>query len=84
MMFSRQDEHEQREHEGEEPHSLVAGGTSYRVGDEFVGQSRRSTACGPAQGCGGVPPIRNAVMTDHRGHHVSGRIGESDLGVRRF
>ena len=40
IMFDDQDEHEQREHEREELHPLVAGGALQRVGDEFVGQLR--------------------------------------------
>ena len=32
-----EDEHEEREHEREEPHALLAGGTSHGRGDELVG-----------------------------------------------
>ena len=58
-----QDEHEQREHEREELHPLLAGGALDRVGDEFVGQLGDRLHAGPAPARGAaLAPSSSAQM----------------------
>ena len=78
----RQDEHEDREHEGKKPHAFGAGGRAHHGGDEFVGQlGRRLQARGHQARRSAVPITRNGGQADHRDQHEGGRIGEGDLGV---
>ena len=74
-----QNEHEQREHQREELHALLAGGAVDRVGDELVGQFRDRLH--PA---GDERPRRTAADqqrpdADHGDRHEQRGIGEGDL-----
>ena len=81
MMFSCQDEHEQREHKRKEAHTFAAGRTADCIGNELIGHfgrrldaARHKTALGCAA---------NKECGDHRhgGNHVGCGIGECDLGI---
>src|ERR1035441_2415507 len=76
-----QNEHEQREHEGEELHAFRTGGATHRGGDEFVGKLRgRLQARGDQAAAGGADDQKGGNVYHRRGHEGRG-IGEDDLGV---
>src|SRR4029077_6713550 len=77
----RQDEREQREHKGEETHSLGAGCTFYGVGDEFVRQlGCRLHAARHKASLGGT--AEKECSNDHNScDHIGRRVGESDLRI---
>src|SRR5262245_34085004 len=76
-----QNEHEKREHEGEEAHAFAAGRASYGIGDKLVRQfCRRLQAVRHQASFGGAA---NKKYRDH-GYgrdHIGRRIGEGDLGI---
>src|SRR5215468_520988 len=80
----RQDEREQREHEGEETHPLGAGRTFYGVGDEFVSQlGGRLHAARHKASLGGA--AQKECGDDHNcGDHVGRGVGEGDLRIANF
>ncbi len=77
----RQHEHEDREHEGEEPHAFVTGGRAHGRGDEFVGYFRGRLQARRHQALFGGADHQEGGDDDHRGQHESRRIGEHDIGA---
>ena len=76
-----EDEHEQREHEREEPHALLAGGTSHRRGDELVGHlGERLHPSGHERAAAGRGE-RQKRDDAERAEHEQRRVREHDLGA---
>src|SRR4029078_1726892 len=74
-----QDEHEERKYQREEFHALGAGGTSQRVGDEFVGDLRDRLETSRNHGAAAGGTKHQQQDQEEPDQHEQCRIGKGDF-----